>query len=505
MYQNVTKCNKIWQYCLIEKCLVAFYNTTNITFKYHFERFENISFEKVIVKSWRLYMGRKSNGDGSVRQLSDGPWECMIQSKYPNPKTGNPKRIKRKASTEKEAVANAKMALTAWEKSFEEGKDLKVSKTKTFGQYMEEYVDGIVKPTITASGYHSYISAMKNNFYPFPISKLQLSMLSKVEFQKYFDTILSLKSRKTCSFPVQLCRRCCKWLVTQSLLKENYAEQAELKKEISDEYDQKKESDIKNRKEAFTPEDIQKFYYAYKNNMGQYPVVVLFLLKTGMRAGEFAALRNDNIDLENNRIHIVETRSLRFKDNDKNNGIEYYTKVPKNKKARYVVMSKLCRECVLYMMEQTKLNCTCNKDNLLYPTFRNGRRRSTSSMEVCFKELCNKLDIDRDGHLTERGNMKGLCLHSLRHTADTLANTAKNANVVNTALMMGHTAISVENVYTHATDEALSSVRTPSQAVLDEYKISDSSEEKESDSKNQEDKEKELYEMYLKLKEKFEG
>lgn len=450
-------------------------------------------------------MGRKGNGDGSTRQLADGSWECLVQSKYPNPKTGNPKRIKRKAATEKEAVENAKMALTAWEKSFEEGKDLKVSKTKTFGQYMEEYVDEIVKPTITASGYHSYISAMKNNFYPFPISKLQLSMLSKVEFQKYFDTILSLKSRKTCSFPVQLCRRCCKWLVTQSLLKENYAEQAELKKEISDEYDQKKENDIKNRKEVFTPEDIQKFYYAYKNNMGQYPVVVLFLLETGMRAGEFAALRNDNIDLENNRIHIVETRSLRFKDNDKNNGIEYYTKVPKNKRARYVVMSKLCRECVLYMMEQTKLNCTCNKDNLLYPTFRNGRRRSTSSMEVCFKDLCNKLDIDRDVHLTERGNMKGLCLHSLRHTADTLANTAKNANVVNTALMMGHTAISVENVYTHATDEALSSVRTPSQAVLDEYKISDNSDEKESDSKSAEDKEKELYEMYLKLKEKFEG
>lgn len=84
-----------------------------------------------------------------------------------------------------------------------------------------------------------------------------------------------------------------------------------------------------------------------------------------------------------------------------------------------------------------------------------------------------------------------------------MANTAKGANVVNTALMMGHTAISVENVYTHATDEALSSVRTPSQAVLDEYKKSDSSEK--SDSKSLEEKEKELYEMYLKLKEKFEG
>ena len=82
-----------------------------------------------------------------------------------------------------------------------------------------------------------------------------------------------------------------------------------------------RKDDIKNRKEVFTPEDIQKFYYAYKNNMGQYPVVVLFLLETGLRIGEFAALRNDNVDLENNKIHIVEARSVRFKDNDKRDRI----------------------------------------------------------------------------------------------------------------------------------------------------------------------------------------
>ena len=43
--------------------------------------------------------------------------------------------------------------------------------------------------------------------------------------------------------------------------------QVRVKKEISDEYDKKREDDIKNRKEVFTPEDIQKFYYAYKNKM----------------------------------------------------------------------------------------------------------------------------------------------------------------------------------------------------------------------------------------------
>lgn len=355
---------------------------------------------------------KEQDGNGNMRQLPDGTFECVIQSKYINPKTGKPKRIKRRGKSENETREKTQMALAAWEKEIERGRDTKVNKTKTFGQYMEEYIDTEAKPTLTGSGYHSYISNMKNNFYPFPISKMQLHMLSTVEFEKYFDSILELKSRKTCSLPIQLCRRCCKWLVDKSLLKENYASQARIKREISDEYDKKREDDIKSRKKVFTPEDIEKFYYAYKNNMGQYPVVVLFLLETGLRAGEFSALRNDSIDLENNKIHIVETQSLRFKDNDKNKGVEYYVKVPKNKESRFIMMSDLCRECVLYMMEQTKLNCRNNPENLLYPTFRNGKRRSNSSMEVCFKDLCDKLELTGMFILQRADNKKDyVCIH----------------------------------------------------------------------------------------------
>lgn len=437
---------------------------------------------------------KELNGNGSMRQLPDGTFECVIQSKYINPKTGKAKRIKRRAKTEKEAREKAKMDLLAWEKEIERGRDTKINKTKTFGEYMEEFIEYEVKSGLTGSGYHSYIRNMNKNFYPFPIAKYQLQMLSAVEFEKYFATIHSLKSKKTCSLPVQLCRRCCKWLVDRSILIENYAEQAKIPKKIADEYNKKREDELKKQKKVFTSEDIEKFYYAYKNNMGQYPVVVLFLLETGMRANEFIALRNDNIDLERNRIDVVETYSIRFKNNDKTQGIEFYTKVPKNKESRFIMMSPLCKECVLYMMEQTRIKCKNNPDNLLYPTFSTGKRRSISSMEVCFKDLCDKLGIDRDVHLTKTGQQKGLCLHSLRHTADTIANTAKGANVVNTALMMGHKAINVENIYTHATEEALSSVVTPSQAILDDYKKTD----------DEKLKEKELYEMYLKLKEKFE-
>lgn len=441
-------------------------------------------------------MSREENREGSVRKLSDSSWECITQSKYLNPKTGNPKRFKRKGKTEKEARTLSKMARDAWEKEFEKGKDAKVNKTKTFGEYMDEFIETEVKLSLTGSGYHSYISNLNCNFYPFPISKFQLHMLNAVEFEKYYDSILKLKSKKTCSLPIQMCKRCCKWLINKSLLEENYAAQARIKTEIADEYDHRREEELKNRKKVFSYEDIQKFYDAYKNNMGQYPVVVLFLLETGMRAGEFSSLRNSNIDLEKNRIDIVETNAIRYKNNDKNNGVEFYTKVPKNKEARFVMMSDLCRECVIYMQTQTKLYCKNNPDDLLYPTFRNGKRRSTSSMEVCFKELCNKLNIDRDVHLTKTGQQKGLCLHSLRHTADTIANTAKGANIVNTALAMGHKAITVENIYTHATEDALKTITTPSQVVLKDYSTKDIVDESE---------ERELYEMYIKLKEKFEN
>ena len=67
-------------------------------------------------------------------------------------------------------------------------------------------------------------------------------------------------------------------------------------------------------------------------------------------------------------------------------------------------------------------------------------------------------------------NPEGLCLHSLRHTYDSIANAQKGANIVNTALAMGHKSISTESVYTHATDEGLKSITTPSQAVLADYK-----------------------------------
>lgn len=440
---------------------------------------------------------KKANGEGSTRQLLDGSWECIIQSKYLNPESSKPKRIKRKGKTEKEAIKNCKMALQVWEKMYEANQLNKIDKKKTFGSYMEEFIDTEVKPEVAGSSYKSYIYTMNANFYNYKISKLQLSMLNTVEFEVYFDTIIHDKSQSTASFPIQMCKRCCEWLVGKSLLVENYASQAKVKKEKKDEFFRENKEDI--RKEMYSYEDIHKFYDSYKNNMSEYSPAIILMLETLMRGQELLALTLDDIDLDNNIITIRSAESERFIDNDKTKGLEKYIKVPKNGETRIAYITPLAREVVEFMMAQTRLKCRDNPNNLLFPSYnRHGKMRSMDSFEMQFKALCDKLGIDRDVRETKLPNgkviRKGLNVHALRHTGVSLANTAPNSNRINTALMAGHKNEKTQNIYTHAHIEALKSIKTAGDLVLNiNEEIS-----------TKEDKEKELYNMFLKLKEKFE-
>jgi len=96
-------------------------------------------------------------------------------------------------------------------------------------------------------------------------------MLNGEKFKKCYNDLIKVKSKKTAMLPRQLCIRCCRWLVNRSLLQENYADFYFFDKEVADEYDNKIAELERNRKKIFTTEDIKKFYYSYRNNMGQYP------------------------------------------------------------------------------------------------------------------------------------------------------------------------------------------------------------------------------------------
>ena len=201
--------------------------------------------------------------------------------------------------------------------------------------------------------------------------------------------------------------------------------------------------------------------------MSEYSAAIILILETMMRGQELLALNIDDVDFENNTITIRCAVSERFIDNDKGNGLEKYIKVPKNGKKRTIYMTPLAREVIQYMITQTRLKCRDNPQNLVFPSYlMNGKMRSMDAFEIQLKDLCNKLGIDRDVRATKCGRKQGLNVHALRHTAITIANTAPNANVVNTALMAGHTAIRTENIYTHANIEAFKNIQTAGGTVL---------------------------------------
>ncbi len=407
-------------------------------------------------------MSKSANGEGYCRRIDTNKYECTIMSRYINPKTGKEKRIKRVGTSESDARKNAKNALRAWEKEFEKSRgDLKVNKSKTFGEYMKDYLKSL-EGTITDSCYRSYCQCMKNYFFTHPISRLQLHMLSEIEFQNFYDDIASHYSRKTCKTPMQLCRRCCRDLIKRSLLSENYAEQANLKLERADEYIKNLEN--KPKKEIFTEEDIAKLYEAFKQHRGQYAVVAIFLLETGLRSSEFAALTIDDIDFAQRIITIDKTRGIRYTNSDDMTGNESYVKVTKNNKVRIIPISNVCMDCIQEMMEQTNILCKNNPGRLLYPTFRNGKMRSNSTMEVGFKSLCNSLGIDRDVQRQNNGTVKGLCLHSLRHTANSFMKQ-QAASTSTIAAILGHSEDVNERIYTHSNVDMIKDIKTTSQII----------------------------------------
>jgi len=378
----------------------------------------------------------------------------------------------RRGATEKEARSAAIMAMQAWEKEYKDnGNDINFKKTRLFGEYMTEYMENKVKGTITDSAYYSYYRSIERYFHPYRISKFQLQNLSVKVFQDYYDEITQKYSKKTCSLPVQLCRRLCKDLVNRSLVPEDYASQAMPKKEVIDEYNRERQEEEEQKKKIFSKEDIIKFYNECKSHLhnSQYDVVAVFLLETGLRAQEFAALQNSDIDLEKNIITIKRAVVKRFADEDGGKAEEYF-KVPKNRKQRIIYLSDIAKECIADMQRRTLTYCKENKDDLLYPVFRKPyRARSNSTMEIGFKTLCNVLNIDR-GVQQGKNGIKGLCLHSLRHTFITYANTADKNNSLVVSMMAGHQQWVNESIYTHENIEAMAQIQTPGKLFIDDAK-----------------------------------
>lgn len=355
-----------------------------------------------------------------------------------------------------------------------------IKESRPLSEYMKEFLAAEVEPFVQESTYRSYLEGLNSNFYPEPIAKLCEREFTAFSLEQYYQSLLARKSRQTTVLMVTLTKRLSSYMYGRRSIPADYGAGVSLPRRKRRENDFEKIRQEQSRKRIFSAEDIRRLYQAYKlgvpglnESVLEWCPLIMLQLETFMRASEVISIFMENIDLEKKLLWVRNTVGKRFQDNDSEKHLEKYLKLPKNGEQRVVPLSPLAMDAVERMMKSTRKNARNNPQGLLYPYFDDGRMRTIESYERNFKKICDAVGVDRDPQKTDCvGRHYGLNTHALRHTGITLANTAQNANIINTALMAGHSLrdaggreIGTESVYIHTVVDALRQVRTPSMVL----------------------------------------
>lgn len=192
--------------------------------------------------------------------------------------------------------------------------------------------------------------------------------------------------------------------------------------------------------DAFSIDEQKQFVNAIKND--KYKNIYTIAMFSGMRIGEILALTPDDIDFENNEIHI--TRSLT---RDKNSNVILGKSAKTYNSKRNIPITSLFKD----ELEDAIKNMQPNPYNLIFTT-RNQTLFSAANINCFFKRLCTKnnikLEKNSKGKLESKVNM-----HMLRHTyATRCIESGMPAHVLQK--LLGHKNVSTTiNTYTTIFDK----------------------------------------------------
>lgn len=146
-------------------------------------------------------------------------------------------------------------------------------------------------------------------------------------------------------------------------------------------------------------------------------LLILLMVSTGMRRSEIAKVRIENIDINKNRIYLIDTKC---------------------DVGRYVHYDPSVKDLLIKVMKSNKVFLFENND---------GSSISPNAISMIVKRIAGKLGI------------KGLSPHKFRHTYATML-LKNGANIGSVRLLLGHSSLSVTHRYLDFTSDELDKINT---------------------------------------------
>ncbi len=366
---------------------------------------------------------RRKNGQGTIRERTDGRWEGRIVVGYDE--LGRPKTKNVTAKTKTECIEK----LEKLKESIGVTEITKCKPDMKFGEWMEFWYQNYCKVAIRSQTRENYERMIHNQIVP-RIGQYQLNQITTGTLERlyaYLKTDGRLTRREALGEGLSnavvrrvhaLCRASLEKAKIEGLIHQNPAVHCKLPP--------RKSSEI----QVLTTDEMQRLLIQAKEE-GFYEMFLLEL-STGLRRGELLGLQWDDFNLETGELKV-------------NRQVRYYKKeleiMPLKTKASYRTI--ILPPPLVEILRDYRKRVFYSKWLFPSPNKQQDVPRDPSS---CRKRLSD---------LLQRANCKHVPFHALRHTFATQA-LRYGMDVKTLASTIGHESVETTlNVYSHLTDEGM--------------------------------------------------
>lgn len=382
---------------------------------------------------------RRSNGEGSVYQLKNGTWRGELQIDL-DPLTGVPKKKFYRGKTEKEIL----------EKIKEDKKKLDIgikisSKTPTYGKWLdtwyEEYHVRAVSERTSSDNHYRIEKYIKPH-----LGKKKLPELCTHDIQTFINYLhqngkISKENEGLSYNSIRLIMVVVRESLSQAVINRLIAFNPAIGVKMP-----KKEKGKKDEDKYLTFEEELEFIKNCSNF--HHGLAAHFCLKTGLRRGELLGLRWSDLDFENNIMRIDQALS-RINTPEGKTKIELGDLKTESSYRIVPIPKELLPALAKHRSKQKVQRIKCGplwEDNDLVFCANNGRPVQITRFYKTVVTIGERAGIEKKVHP-----------HMLRHTFSTRL-LEQNVHPRFIQLLMGHSSMKMQEVYTHGTIQSLKEI-----------------------------------------------